>query len=82
MKLSSGKPKLKWEEDMKATKYYIYRATSEKGDYTKIATVIGDTHTDKTAKSGKTYYYKVKAIYSQNTSANSAYSSVDKIKVY
>ena len=81
VKLSSGKPKLSWDKVSKASKYYIYRATSENGTYEKIASTTSTSYTDKSAKKGKTYYYKVKAIYSSNTSANSAYSSVDKIKV-
>ena len=47
----------------------------------KIGTTTGTSYTDRAAESGKTYYYKVKAIYSDNTAANSAYSSVVKIKV-
>ena len=82
VKLYKGDPKLSWKKITDATKYEIYRATSENGKYTKIAEVSKSktsyTDTDKKVKSGKTYYYKVKAI---KSGANSAYSSVDKIKV-
>ena len=81
VKLSSGKPKLSWDKVSKASKYYIYRATKENGDYEKIGSTTSTSYTDKTAKKGKTYYYKVKAIYSDNTTANSAYSTVDKMRV-
>lgn len=81
VKLSSGKPKLSWDKISKASKYYIYRAASESGEYEKIGSTTSTSYTDKTVKSDKTYYYKVKAVYSDNTSANSAYSSVVKIKV-
>ena len=81
VKLSSGKPKLSWDEVTKASKYSIYRATVKNGEYVKIGTSTGTTYTDKKVESGKTYYYKVKAIYSANTAANSAYSSVVKITV-
>ena len=76
---SSGDPKLSWGEISGAEKYYVYRATSKSGDYKKIKTTTSTSFTDKDVKAGKTYYYKVKAIHS-NTSANSAYSSVDYIK--
>ena len=80
VKLSSKKPKVSWKPVEGATKYYVYRATSKSGKYTKVATVTDATsYTDKKAKKGKTYYYKVKAI-AANSAANSAYSSVKSIK--
>ena len=79
IKLSSGHPKLSWDMVTGAEKYYVYRATSKSGDYSKIGSTTSTSYTDKKAKAGKTYYYKVKAINS-NSSANSAYSSVDSIK--
>ena len=53
--------KLTWNKIPGVTKYTIYRATSKKGKYTKVATVKKGkvTWTDKKAKKGKTYYYKV-----------------------
>lgn len=62
-KVSKGKVKLTWNKIPGATKYTIYRATSKKGKYTKVATVKKGkvTWTDKKAKKGKTYYYKVVA---------------------
>ena len=76
---SGGDPKLSWGKISGAEKYYVYRATSKSGDYKKIKTTTSTSFTDKDVKAGKTYYYKVKAIHS-NSSANSAYSSVDYIK--
>ena len=60
-KVSKGKVKLTWNKIPGVTKYTIYRATSKKGKYTKVATVKKGkvTWTDKKAKKGKTYYYKV-----------------------
>ena len=79
IKLSSNKPKVSWKAVDGATKYYVYRATSKSGKYTKVKTTTSTSYTDKTAKKGKTYYYKVKAVAS-SSSGNSAYSSVVKIK--
>ncbi len=51
---------LKWAKVAGATKYRIYRKTAG-SDWTLIDTVKGTSFTDKTAKSGKKYYYRVRA---------------------
>ena len=76
---SNGDPKLSWKKISGAKEYRIYRATSKNGTYKRIQTTSATAFTDPPAKAGKTYYYKVKAIH-KNTSANSAYSNVEKIK--
>lgn len=50
--------------------YKIYRKTSEKGDWKLIHTTTNKKayYTDKTAVSGKTYYYSVQAYYSKTKS--------------
>lgn len=77
---SNDQPKLSWEAIEGAEKYVVYRSTSKSGEYTKLKTTTKTSYTDKTAEACVTYYYKVKAVHSKS-SANSAYSSVDKIKV-
>ena len=72
---STGKVKLSWKAIDGATGYELYWAASKDGSYTKIATVTGTSVTNSSAKAGKTYYYKVKAIHS-NSAANSAYSEI------
>jgi len=64
---------LDWDSVSGATSYYVYRATSSSGTYTKIATVSTSSYTDSGLKAGKTYYYKVKA---HNSTGTSDYSSV------
>jgi len=64
-----------WNAPVNADSYEIYRATSKSGKYTKVATVAETTWTDSVA-AGKTYYYKIKAIYTADTSKNSGYSGV------
>ena len=76
--LSSGNPKLTWDEIEGAEKYEVYRSTSKSGTYTKVKSTTSLKFTDKDVTEGKTYYYKVKAIHS-NSNANSAYSSIDSI---
>lgn len=55
---------LRWKKASNATGYYVYRATSPRGTYKKVATVTGKTYyTDKKSlKSKKNYYYKVVSI--------------------
>ena len=72
---ASGKPKITFEKISGAEKYYIVRATSEKGTYSKLVTVTGTSYIDRTAVAGKTYYYKVKALHKKD-SADSAYSEI------
>ncbi|MCR4841718.1 MAG: fibronectin type III domain-containing protein [Eubacterium sp.] len=52
---------LKWKKATSAKKYVVYRK-EDGGKYKKIATVKTNTYTDKTAKSGKHYTYKIKVV--------------------
>ena len=67
---SSG-VKITWGKVSGADKYYVYRKTSS-GSYTKIGTTTKTSFTDKNAKSGRKYYYAVKAI---NEVGSSSYSN-------
>lgn len=56
--------KITWKKVGGANGYVLYRSTSEKGKYKKIATIKKAStvsYTNKNLSSGKTYYYKVKA---------------------
>ena len=77
---SSGDPKVTWKKVSGADKYYVYRATSKSGKYTKVKTTTSKAYTDTKAKAGKTYYYKVKAVSTKTSDANSAYSAVKSCK--
>jgi len=59
---------IKWSKVSNADGYQIYRATSKKGTYKRIATVKSSkrTYNDKSAKVGKRYYYKVRAFVKSN----------------
>lgn len=61
---------LNWKKASGATGYYVYRSTSKKGKYKKIATIKKAstlTYKDKKSlKSKKTYYYKVVAYRTEN----------------
>lgn len=70
---STTKISLEWDSVTSAASYYIYRATSNFGTYTRIGTVIGTSYTDDNLTDDTTYYYKVQAV---NSSGSSVYSSV------
>ena len=78
----SGKLKISWKKGSGASGYRLYRSTSKKGTYTKIATISSGTdltYTDSGLTSGKTYYYKIKSYRKQNgkTGYSSSSSVVD-----
>ena len=62
--------KVKWKAVAGADQYYVYRSTSKKGKYKKIATIKKAstlTYKDKKSlKSKKIYYYKVVAYRTEN----------------
>ena len=81
--LSSSKKKqmkVSWKKISGATGYEVYRADKKDGKYSKLTTISKAktvTYTDKKAKSGKTYYYKVRAYKTVNgKKVYSSYSSV------
>jgi hypothetical protein len=63
---------LDWDAVPNATSYYVYRATSYNGTYTRIATVSTSYYYDTGLSADETYYYKVQA---HNSSGTGAYSS-------
>ncbi|MCQ4635331.1 Ig-like domain-containing protein [Anaerovorax odorimutans] len=66
---SNTSVKVSWQKAVGAQKYQVYRATSKKGKFKKVATTSGASYTNKKLTTGKTYYYKVKAIAGSSTSA-------------
>lgn len=61
---SHNKIKLSWDTQEDVDGYQIFRATSKKGTYKKVATIKGDRDTsyiDTGLTCGETYYYKVRA---------------------
>ena len=82
VKAKAGKASVKvsWKKASKATGYEVYRSTSKNGKYSKIATLKDAgkvNYTDKKAKSGKKYFYKVRAYNNSNgVKANSSYSAI------
>lgn len=62
--------KITWGKISGADKYYVYRKTSG-GSYSRIGSTTNTYHTDKTASSGKKYYYIVKAVNEAGASSSS-----------
>jgi len=73
---SAGNVVLKWSAVDGAAKYTVYRATSANGTYTKLFTTSKVSVINSTVTAGNTYYYKVVAVYADNTLANSAPSAI------
>ena len=71
----TGKPLLLWEKVEGAKKYEIYRATSETGKFSKVATTTALRYIDSKASFGKVYYYKIKAV-AASTAYNSDFSQL------
>lgn len=62
--LSSDKMQITWKKVKGAKAYEIYRSSSAKGKFKKIATLNGSVRkfVDRTVASGKKYYYKIASI--------------------
>lgn len=72
---TSGKPTVSWDAVPNANKYYVYRATSKNGTYSYMYSTTNTYYTNTNAVPGKTYYYKVKAVYADNDERNSELSN-------
>lgn len=58
--------KITWSRVYPATGYEVYRATSKTGKYTRVAKISKNStlsYINKELTTGKTYYYKVRAVY-------------------
>ncbi len=73
----SGRIYLVWEEVEEAVSYKIYRSDSASGSFSSLGSTGSTKFTDTSAVSGKTYYYKVKAI-AEESGDNSPYSEAVK----
>ena len=71
----TGKNKISWNAVSGADKYSVYGST-DGTNFSLLTTVTGTSVTHNSATLGTTYYYKVKAVDKDNSSANSAYSSI------
>ena len=85
-KLSASKKqvKIKWNKVNGTVGYEIYMSNSKKGKYTKINNAAANSvsFTKKKLKSGKRYYFKMKAYTKiNNTKVYSSFSKIKSIKV-
>lgn len=77
--------KLTWKKAKNASGYIVYRSDKKNGKY-KVAASIKKgsqtSYTDKKRKSGKTYYYKIRAFgYINNKKKYGSYSAIKSCKV-
>ncbi len=75
LKLVASGVYMKWNLVDGAVKYYVYRKTGN-GSWVKLDQTKGNAFTDKTAKSGVTYRYTVKAISNAKASAYKASAAI------
>ncbi len=61
VKKTKNSIKIKWKKLKKASGYEIYRSTSRKGKFKKIATIKKASYTNKRLTSSTKYFYKVRA---------------------
>ena len=87
MKVAAGAKniaKVSWKKVSGALGYEVYRATSKGGRYSKVGTIKKGSivsFTDKKLKTGKTYYYKVRAYKtSGKTRTYGAYGDIKSVK--
>lgn len=80
MKSTKKKVKIKWRKASGAGKYEVYRATSSKGQYMKVATLKGSarSYTNTKPVYGKRYYYKVRG--TKSTAGTTIYGSFSAAK--
>ena len=67
-----------WGTVSGASKYYVYRATSESGTYSLVTTTTSTSYTNTGLTSGSTYYYRVAAY---NSAGLGNQSSVKAVKL-
>lgn len=58
---SNKQPYVSWSTVIGAKSYAVFRKDTEKGTFTRVATVTTSNYTDTTAVAGKTYYYQIVA---------------------
>ena len=63
---------LTWSSVKGAESYNVYRSTSAKGTYDKIANIKGTLYSEKVFQRGKSFYYKVEAVTENNQSNQSS----------
>ena len=63
--------KISWSKAPGATKYVLYRASTDDGKYAKIYTGTSRSYSDKNTNPGATYYYKLK-VYSGSKASNAS----------
>ena len=71
---ANGKPKVTWKAVTGADKYYVYRSTDGK-NFSYWDNTTNLSYTNLSANKGTKYFYKVKAVSTENSNANSAQSS-------
>jgi hypothetical protein len=75
MAASASSITVSWSAVSGATDYYVYRATSATGTYSRVGSAPSTTYTNTGLTTGTTYYYKVSSYNGSTESPQSAYAS-------
>lgn len=77
VKNTSSGVRISWDKVGGATKYYVYRKAGSASSWSYVGSTTSGSYTDKTAKSGTTYKYCVRAIGSVKSAyGGSAYETI------
>ena len=64
----NGKPRITWNSVTGAKSYKVYRSlTGKAGTFFRISTITNTSLTNTSTEAGKTYYYKVRAVYADDS---------------
>ena len=77
----TGNIRISWTASKGAQGYEVYRATSRSGEYTFLDTTDSTSMYDSSCTTGKTYYYKVRAM-GETSASHSAMSAIQPITYY
>lgn len=83
--VSYNSVKLTWSKSENATGYAVYRSVKKSSGYSRVSknSLTSTSFTDRSLKTGSTYYYKVKALRTEgNMTAESSFSKYISAKPY
>lgn len=78
----NGGVKVSWEAVPGASKYKVLRRNADSTTWKAIGYTTSTSYTDKTAESGKTYYYSVRCVKPEDNTSISGYDETGKKKTY
>ncbi len=78
----NGGVKVSWDAVPGASKYKVLRRNADSSTWKAIGYTTSTSYTDKTAESGKTYYYSARCVKPEDNTSISGYEETGKKKTY